>query len=114
MWAWFDWMVKFWKKMKRVGLRVWGMGHSDPREVVFAVKMGIALFIISLLSFLKQPFQDVEKYSLWAILTVVLIFEFNIGNQHYYSFLFVLFYTYFVFLSKLIYTQLQILIARIL
>ncbi|KAK2397614.1 aluminum-activated malate transporter [Trifolium repens] len=79
MWAWFDWMVKFWKKMKRVGLRVWGMGHSDPREVVFAVKMGIALFIISLLSFLKQPFQDVEKYSLWAILTVVLIFEFNIG-----------------------------------
>ncbi|CAJ2636943.1 unnamed protein product [Trifolium pratense] len=71
---WFDW-----KKMKRVGVRVWGMGHSDPREVIFAVKMGVALFIISLLSFLKQPFQDVEKYSLWAILTVVLIFEFNIG-----------------------------------
>ncbi|GAU33219.1 hypothetical protein TSUD_144800 [Trifolium subterraneum] len=74
---WFD---LDWKKMKRVGLRVWGMGHSDPREVVFAVKMGVALFIISLLSFLKQPFQDVEKYSLWAILTVVLIFEFNIGK----------------------------------
>ncbi|KAL5079633.1 hypothetical protein RYX36_008054 [Vicia faba] len=74
-----DGIVEFWKEVKRVAVRAWEMGVSDPRKIIFSAKMGLALILISLLIFLKQPFQDVGRYSVWAILTVVVVFEFSIG-----------------------------------
>ncbi|KAK2451710.1 aluminum-activated malate transporter [Trifolium repens] len=74
-----DWIVEFMKKVKRVAIRAWDMGHSDPRKIIFSAKMGVALIIMSLLIFLKQPFPDIGRYSVWAILTVVVVFEFSIG-----------------------------------
>ncbi|GLT76621.1 hypothetical protein SLA2020_482730 [Shorea laevis] len=58
---------------------VWKMGCSDPRKVIFAMKMGLALAIVSLLIFWKGPYENVAQYSIWAILTVIVVFEFSIG-----------------------------------
>ncbi|KAK7320023.1 hypothetical protein RJT34_04752 [Clitoria ternatea] len=75
------WMVKYWKRVKRVAGKAWEMGRSDPRKIVFSAKMGLALTLIFLLIFLEAPFnfKDMSRYSVWAILTVVVVFEFSIG-----------------------------------
>ncbi|XP_027168137.1 aluminum-activated malate transporter 9 [Coffea eugenioides] len=76
-----DKFLELWKKLMSVAIRAWDTGKADPRVVVFSAKMGLAMMLISLLIFLKQPtaMKDLSRYSVWAILTVVVVFEFSIG-----------------------------------
>lgn len=60
-------------------IRAYQMGKSDPRKVVFAAKMGFALSLVSVLIFFKEPMTYISQHSIWAILTVVVVFEFSIG-----------------------------------
>lgn len=70
---------KWWNDAKGIAVRAYGMGRSDPRKVVFAAKMGSALSLVSVLIFFKEPLSYISQYSIWAILTVVVVFEFSIG-----------------------------------
>ncbi|KAJ6312518.1 hypothetical protein OIU77_014110 [Salix suchowensis] len=60
-------------------VRAWEMGRSDPKKVIFAIKMGLALSIVSLLIFWKGSNEEISQYSIWAILTVIVMFEYSIG-----------------------------------
>ncbi|CAA7395203.1 unnamed protein product [Spirodela intermedia] len=68
-----------WRKLSEFAVSAWEFGRADRRKVVFGAKVGLALTIISLLVFVKGPFQDLNRYSVWAILTVVVVFEFSVG-----------------------------------
>ncbi|XP_057800638.1 aluminum-activated malate transporter 4-like [Salvia miltiorrhiza] len=70
---------RFWNNVKGTTVKLVGMGKSDPRKVVFAVKMGASLSLVSVLIFFKEPSNFISQNSIWAILTVVVVFEFSIG-----------------------------------
>ncbi|GAA0166501.1 transporter [Lithospermum erythrorhizon] len=65
--------------VQEFAMKAYEMGKKDPRKFIFAIKMGLALAIVSILIFFKEPLSYIGQYSIWAILTVVLIFEFNVG-----------------------------------
>ena len=75
-----DGLVSWGKTIQDVSAKAWQMGMSDPRKVIFSAKMALALSLISLLIYLREPFKDLSRYSVWAILTVVVVFEFSIGT----------------------------------
>lgn len=74
-----DAIINFWNGLQDTASRLFEMARSDPRKVYFAAKMGLSLAIVSLFIFLKEPLKDVSQYSIWAILTVVVVFEFSVG-----------------------------------
>ncbi|KAH7679746.1 Aluminum-activated malate transporter protein [Dioscorea alata] len=73
-----SWIRELWKKVQEIAVAGWELGRSDPRKIVFAGKMGLALTLVSLLIFL-EPSKNIARYAVWAILTVVVVFEFSIG-----------------------------------
>ncbi|XP_074559433.1 aluminum-activated malate transporter 4-like [Curcuma longa] len=78
-WCLSDGAAAAWEGLRGLVLKGWEFGRSDPRKVVFAAKMGLALTIVAVLIFFRVPFRDLSKHSVWAILTVVVVFEFSIG-----------------------------------
>lgn len=70
---------RFWRDSLDFAGKAWEMGRSDPRKIIFAFKMGLSLSLVSLLIFWKDSYHNIDQYVIWAILTVIVMFEFSIG-----------------------------------
>lgn len=79
----FSWMsdgvINFWNGLNAVAVKLYEMGHSDPRKIIFAIKMGTALSLIYLNVFLKDLLPSISSYAVWGMITVVVVFEFSVG-----------------------------------
>ncbi|KAK9056116.1 hypothetical protein SSX86_027204 [Deinandra increscens subsp. villosa] len=52
---------------------------SDPRKVIHGVKVGMALSLVSLFYYMRPLYDGVGGNSMWAIMTVVMAFEYTVG-----------------------------------
>ena len=55
------------------------VAKHDARRIIHSVKVGIALVLVSLLYLLDPVYKQVGENAMWAIMTVVVIFEFTAG-----------------------------------
>ncbi|KDP25238.1 hypothetical protein JCGZ_20394 [Jatropha curcas] len=69
---------KFFGKAKEVGV-------NDPRKVVHCLKVGMALCIVSLFYYMRPLYEGVGGNAMWAIMTVVVVFENTVGATIYKS-----------------------------
>lgn len=74
-----DTITNYWNGLEATAANLYQMGRSDPRKIFFAAKMGLSLAIVSLVIFFREPLKNVGQYSIWAVLTVVVVFEFSVG-----------------------------------
>ncbi|PPD99709.1 hypothetical protein GOBAR_DD03272 [Gossypium barbadense] len=62
--------------------QAWDMGANDPRKVIHCIKVGLALTIVSLVYFMRPLYDGVGGNAMWAIMTVVVVFEPTVGKRH--------------------------------
>lgn len=61
------------------------IGEDDPRRIVHSIKVGLALTLVSLFYYLRPMYDGFGQAGMWAILTVVVVFEFTVGTCIYVS-----------------------------
>jgi len=59
---------------------IWQVGADDPRRVIHSIKVGIALSLVSLFYLVRPLFYSFGGNTIWAVMTVVVVFEFTVGN----------------------------------
>lgn len=52
----------------------------EHKKVIHSIKVGMALALISLLYVIQPLYDRVGDNAMWAIMTVVVVFEFSAGN----------------------------------
>ncbi|KAI3441720.1 uncharacterized protein J3R85_001745 [Psidium guajava] len=59
--------------------KAWAMGISEPKKVIHCVKVGIALSLVSLFYYMRPLYDGVGGNAMWAVMTVVVVFEYTVG-----------------------------------
>lgn len=66
-------IVLFFKEMKS--------NKHMMRKVIHSIKVGVALVFVSLLYLINPLYEQVGENAMWAIMTVVVVFEFFAGDM---------------------------------
>lgn len=77
-------------KLVEIAKQTKKIGKDDPRRVIHSLKVGLALTLVSLFYYFQPLYNSFGVSAMWAIMTVVVVFEFSVGK--FYNIFFVLFY----------------------
>ncbi|KAF9598928.1 hypothetical protein IFM89_033126 [Coptis chinensis] len=72
-------LMKLVTKVRNVANKIKRLGQDDPRRIIHSVKMGLALSLISLVYYFRPTYDSFGVSAMWAVLTVVVVFEFTVG-----------------------------------
>lgn len=56
------------------------LGIDDPRRIIHSFKVGLAITLVSLFYYFKPLYEGFGVSAMWAVLTVVVVFEFSVGK----------------------------------
>lgn len=68
--------IGFLEKIKKIAM-------DDPRRITHAIKVGLALTVVSTLYYVTPLFDGFGESSMWAVLTVVVVMEYTAGKCNY-------------------------------
>ncbi|KAF8403376.1 hypothetical protein HHK36_011478 [Tetracentron sinense] len=71
-------VVEFAKKTKK-------LGQDDPRRIIHSLKVGLALSFVSLFYYFRPLYDGFGVSAMWAVLTVVVVFEFTVATASTFS-----------------------------
>ena len=72
--------VNFKNKVVNLVRSIKKLGQDDPRRVMHSLKVGVALTLVSLLYYWRPLYDGFGVSGMWAVLTVVVVFEFTVGK----------------------------------
>ncbi|KAH6793674.1 hypothetical protein C2S52_004151 [Perilla frutescens var. hirtella] len=79
-WLWFrEIPSKLEAKLHEVGRQAIKIGKDDPRRVIHSLKVGLAVTLVSLLYYFQPLYNNFGVSAMWAIMTVIVVFEFSVG-----------------------------------
>ncbi|KAF8413261.1 hypothetical protein HHK36_001237 [Tetracentron sinense] len=58
---------------------VWKFCKEDINRVIFSLKVGFAVLLVSLLILIRSPYEVFGTNIIWSILTVAIMFEYTVG-----------------------------------
>ena len=59
------------------------VGKDDPRRIVHSLKLGLAATMVSSFYYFEPLYDSFGASSIWAIITVIVVFEFSVGKLAY-------------------------------
>ncbi|XP_004293112.1 PREDICTED: aluminum-activated malate transporter 2-like [Fragaria vesca subsp. vesca] len=71
--------VMWWGKVVEAAREAKKLGEDDPRRIVHSFKVGLALTLVSLFYYYRPLYDGFGVNAMWAVLTVVVVFEFSVG-----------------------------------
>ena len=90
-------IARFLSKNWRFLEKAWKLGASEPRKVIHCLKVGVALSLVSLFYYMRPLYDGVGGTAMWAVMTVVVVFEYTVG-WYPHEILSFLFFFFFLFL----------------
>lgn len=82
--AWMGaWRLILGLKLRVLGLveKIRKLAVDDPRRVVHGIKVGMSLTLVSLFYYMRPLYDGMGGTAMWAVLTVVVVFEFTVGKE---------------------------------
>ncbi|KAL7159992.1 hypothetical protein ABFS83_01G064700 [Erythranthe nasuta] len=70
---------KFSTSFRNSILNVWEFCREDTNRVIFSLKVGLAVLLVSLLILCQSPYRVFGTNIIWSILTVAIMFEYTVG-----------------------------------
>ncbi|KAK1382289.1 Aluminum-activated malate transporter 10 [Heracleum sosnowskyi] len=77
--------VDFTLKICNFFKKAWKIGVDDPRKFAHGLRVGVALCVVSLFYYMRPLYNGVGGNAIWAVMTVVVVFEYTVGATLYKS-----------------------------
>ncbi|MED6220194.1 hypothetical protein PIB30_042568 [Stylosanthes scabra] len=70
---------EFVEKLMNICVMTKEIAQDDPRKVIHSLKVGLSISLVSLFYFYQPLYENFGLSAMWAVMTVVVVFEFTVG-----------------------------------